>query len=651
MDSGATSSFIDQTFVAQHNIHVVKKSTHVPVEVIDGRTIASSVITHKTTPLELRIGKHAEKIVLNIISTPHHPVILGLPWLEAHNPIIDWRSRTFTFSTQRCTSQEPQAQENTLSSLAKNHVVKNPKRVGTNSSLVKSVLSSPAVKNPPVARTKPCPVKNLVENPAQKTNLVRIFFNGAVPLYRAAKNLQVFAIHVNPANNKHPQLKPKPVKLPEKYKDFADVFEKNKADQLLEHCPYDCPIDLEEGHSPPFGPIYGLLEPELQALRDYLTKNLAKGFVQHSKSLAGAPILFVKKKDGSLRLCVDYCGLNKITKKNQYPLPLISSLLIRLCTGKIFTKLDLRGAYNLLRIRPGDEWKTAFCTRYSHFEYMVMPFGLTNAPAVFQHLMNDIFREYMDEFVVVYIDDILIFSKNQDGHDKHVRLVLVMLREHGLYAKLEKCEFDKSSVAFLSYVISPDGIFMDKSKVETIQCWATPSSVKDVQCFLGFANFYLRFIKGYSKITTPLTTLTCKDKPFSWNPTAQAAFDILKMAFTSAPVSIHFDLAKPFIVETDASDFALGAILSQFGIDGLLHPITFYSRKLTSAEINYQVYNKELMAIITTFEQWRPYLAGAQHQVQVLIDHKNLLYFTTTRTLNCRQARWSIFLADFNFEI
>jgi hypothetical protein len=383
VDFGATSSFIDQTFVAQHNIPVVKKSTPISVEVIDGRTIASGAITHETTLLELYIGKHAEKIVLNIISTPHHPVILGLPWLEAHNPIIDWQSRTLTFSTQRCTSQKPKAQKNTLSSPTKNPMVKNPKKVGTNSSLVKSVLSSPAVKNPSVARTKPCPVKNLIENPAQKTNPVQIFFDGAVPFYRVAKNLQVFAIHVNPANNKNPQSEPKPVKLPKKYKDFANVFEKNKADQLPEHCPYDCPINLEEGHSPPFGLFYGLSEPELQALHDYFTENLAKGFVQHSKSPAGAPILFVKKKDGSLRLCVDYHGLNKITKKNRYPLPLISSLLDQLRTGKIFTKLDLRGAYNLLRIRPGDEWKTAFRTRYGHFKYTVMPFGLTNAPTVF----------------------------------------------------------------------------------------------------------------------------------------------------------------------------------------------------------------------------------------------------------------------------
>jgi hypothetical protein len=225
---------------------VIKKSTPVPVEVIDGRTIASGAITHETTPLKFCIGKHTEKIVLNIISTPHHPIILGLPWLEAHNPIIDWRSRTLTFSAQWCTSQEPHAKINTLSSPAKNPVVKNPKRVGTNSSFLKFIMSSPAVKNPQLVRTKPCPVKNFVKNPAQKTNHVQIFVDRAVPFYRAAKNLQVFAIHVNPANNTNPTSEPTPVNLPEKYKDFVDVFEKINVDQLPAHSPYDCPIDLEE---------------------------------------------------------------------------------------------------------------------------------------------------------------------------------------------------------------------------------------------------------------------------------------------------------------------------------------------------------------------------------------------------------------------
>ena len=198
---------------------------------------------------------------------------------------------------------------------------------------------------------------------------------------------------------------------------------------LPEHQPYDCAIDLQEGSQPPFGPIYNLSQTELMELQKYIHENLAKNFTCHSKSPVGARILFVKKKDGSLWMCVDYQGLNKVTKKNRYPLHLISGLLKQLGHTKIFTKIDLRGAYNLVQIKEGDEWKTVFRTKYGHFEYNVMPFGLTNALAVFQHMMNDIFREYLDDFVVIYLDDILIFSKNEEEHQKHVRLVLEKLWE------------------------------------------------------------------------------------------------------------------------------------------------------------------------------------------------------------------------------
>jgi hypothetical protein len=354
-------------------------------------------------------------------------------------------------------------------------------------------------------------------------------------------------LYALPASRNHPA----PVSLPEKYSDFKDVFSKENADILPEHRPYDCPIDLKENAQPPFGPIYNLSQPELKALREYIDENLAKGFIRHSKSPAGAPILFVKKKDGSLRLCVDYRGLNALTIRNRYPLPLISQLLDQLSQAKIFTKIDLRGAYNLVRIKEGDEWKTAFRTRYGHFEYLVMPFGLTNAPAVFQHMMNDIFRPYLDQFVIVYLDDVLIFSKNPEEHEKHVKLVLEKLREVGLYAKLEKCQFDKDTVEFLGYVVSPSGISMDKAKVETLLAWKTPESLRDVQCFLGFANFYRAFIKNYSTIAAPLIALTHKDKPFEWNDGAQRSFEELKRLFTSAPILAHADPSRPFVVETD----------------------------------------------------------------------------------------------------
>ena len=259
---------------------------------------------------------------------------------------------------------------------------------------------------------------------------------------------------------------------------------------------------------------------------------------------------------------MDYRGLNRIIVRNRYALPLISSLLERLSGAKVFTKLDLRGAYNLVRICPGDEWNTTFRTRYGHLEYTVMPFGLTNAPAVFQHMANDIFRDFLDSFTIVYLDDILIYSKTQEEHDIHVRQVLQRLREYGLYAKLEKCSFDQNHVEFLGYVVSQQGISMDPSKVQTILNWQPPRSVRDVQCFLGFANFYRKFIKNYSNIVMPLTELTRKNKSFTWSSSAAEAFENLKKAFTSAPILLHADLEKPFIIEADASDSALGSILS-----------------------------------------------------------------------------------------
>jgi hypothetical protein len=469
---------------------------------------------------------------------------------------------------------------------------------------------------------------------------------GARAFMRAAKNGNMFAIYAiltfQPVQE--------PTKLPAEYEEYQDVFEKKNVDTLPQHRRYDCGIELQEGAQPPFGPIYSLSQNELAALRDYLDENLAKNFIRHSKSPAGAPILFVKKKDGSLRMCVDYRGLNKVTIKNQYPLLLISGLLDQLGQAKIHTKIDLRGAYNLVHIKEGDEWKTTFRTRYGHFEYNIMPFGLTNAPAIFQHLMNDVFREFLDDFVVCYLDDILVFSKNEEKHINHVRLVLEKLHTARLYAKLEKCVFHQPQVEFLGYIISGRGLSMDPKKIRTVTEWKKPATVRDVQCFLGFANFYRIFNRNYSKIADPLTQLTRKDK-LEWNAEADQAFETLKKAFTTAPILTHPDFQKPFFLETDASDFALGVILSQPDKDECLHPVAFHSRKFTATEINYEIHNKELLAIIDSFQEWRHFLEGAQHLVTIYTDHKNLEYFMSTKVLNRRQARWSISLSRFNFVI
>jgi hypothetical protein len=443
----------------------------------------------------------------------------------------------------------------------------------------------------------------------------------------------------------------KNIEIPDIYKEYTDVFEKKNADLLPEHRPYDIAIDLQPGKSAPWGPIYSLSNEELKALREYLDENLEKGFIRPSKSPAGAPILFVKKKDLSLRLCVDYRGLNAVTIKNRYPLPLIREMMQQLRGAKIFSRIDLRGAYNLVRIKEGDEWKTAFRCRYGHFEYLVMPFGLTNAPATFQGMMNDIFKDLLDRFVIVFLDDILIFSKNIEEHVQHVQIILDRLRKFNLYAKLEKCVFHVQSIDFLGFIISADGISMDPAKTKSIIDWKTPKSAKDIQVFLGFANFYRIFIDGFSRIVSPLTALLKKDTKFVWNSTAQQAFDLLKKLFTTAPILCHADPFKEFTLETDASNYAISGILSQVQNDGLLHPVGFYSRKMTSSEKNYEIHDKELLAIISCFKEYRHLLIGAQQPVKIFTDHKNLLYFSTTKNLNQRQARWSLFLADFNFTL
>jgi hypothetical protein len=439
--------------------------------------------------------------------------------------------------------------------------------------------------------------------------------------------------------------------VPEEYHEFAKVFSKEESDKLPEHRPYDHKIPLQPDTAPPYGPIYSLSPEELKTLRQYIDDNLRKGFIRNSQSPCAAPILFVKKPDGSLRLCVDYRGLNKITVKNRYPLPLINELFDRLRNAKYFTKLDMRDGYYRLRMAEGEEWKTAFRTRYGLYEYTVMPFGLCNAPGTFQYYVNDVFRDYLDDFMSAYLDDLLIYSKDLKEHKKHVRQVLQRLEENQLYLKGSKCQFHQTEISFLGYIISEAGISMDSAKVEAVTSWPIPASVLDVQIFLGLANFYRRFIKNFSKIISPITRLLKKDVQFSWGKSANNAFKALKKAFTSAPVLRHFDFNRPAVVETDASDFAEGGVISQRDDDGNLHPVAFFSRKFLPAELNYEIYDKEMLAIVDCLTIWRHYLQGSGNPVEVITDHKNLLWFTETKMYNRRQARWAEKLSHFDFFI
>ncbi|KAF8750509.1 hypothetical protein RHS01_09319 [Rhizoctonia solani] len=420
--------------------------------------------------------------------------------------------------------------------------------------------------------------------------------------------------------------------LPEQYHKFAKVFGK------------------EEFKLSP-GPIYGMTDAKSKALKQHIDEELATGKICPSTSSAGAPVMFVKKANGSLRLVVDYRKLNDVTHKNVYPLPRQDDLMAKLRHAKIFTKLDLRWGYNNVWIKEGDEWKTAFRTKYGLFEYLVMPFGLTNAPAAFQHFMNDLFRDLIDVTVVIYLDNILIFLEKTEDHPTHVREVLSRLMKNQLFCKLSKCHFHVTTVDYLGIVISPAGFSMDQKKIKAVTSWPQPKTVKQVQAFLGFVNYLRRFIPNFSLIARPLHNLTQKESPWSWGNLEEAAFQELKSLVTQSPVLIHSNPKLPYYLETDASGVAMGAILSQRGPDNRLHPIAYMSKSFTGAEANYDTHDKELLAIIKALEEWRIFLEATDKTIQVFTDHRNLEYWMQARTFNRRHAQWRIFLSDFNFEI
>lgn len=446
-------------------------------------------------------------------------------------------------------------------------------------------------------------------------------------------------------------------RIPTELQDYSDVFSAEGSKYLFPHGSSDHAIELKDGTDPPYGPIYPLSQNELRVLREYLEENIKLGRIRYSQSSAGAPILFVPKKDGGLRLCVDYRGLNRVSVKNRYPLPLISEILDRVAGAKYFSKIDVQDAYYRIRIKEGDEWKTAFRTRYGHFEYTVMPFGLTNAPATFQHYIHDTLRGLLDIFCVAYLDDVLIFSSSRDEHTGHLKEVLQRLRNAQLFAKLSKCSFYQHEVEFLGYIISQKGISMDTSRVSAIVSWPEPKSFHDIQVFIGFCNFYRRFIQRFSLIAQPLTSLLkgSKDgrKPGKLELAGpeKEAFRTLIDAFRSAPLLRHFDPELPIRIETDASVVGMAGIMSQPDKQGVWHPIAFWSRKFTETETRYGTPDQELFAIVHSFKHWRQYLDGAWHTIEVLSDHANLQAFMRQEKINGRQARWCMSLIPFDFTI
>jgi hypothetical protein len=368
----------------------------------------------------------------------------------------------------------------------------------------------------------------------------------------------------------------------------------------------DHAIEVMPGVAPPAKAPYRMSHEELKELKVQLEELLMKGYIKPSESPYGAPVLFVHKKDGTLRMCVDYKALNKATVKNRYPLPRIDDIFYRLSGAKVFSRIGLRSGYYQIKIKKGDEEETACRTKYGSYEFLVMPFGFTNAPATFCTLMNDIFREWLDDFVVVYIDDILIYSSSMEEHAEHLHKVFQRLRENKLYAKLEKCEFGVTKVDFLGHRITQEGLMMDDHKVKAILDWEPPKLVPALRSFLGLASYYRKFIKNFAKIATPLTNLLKKSVvTYDWDKVCDEAFEALKGILVKAQVLKLPDFDKDFEIHSNASNFAIGGVIVQDG-----RPVAFESKKLSETKRRWPTHKKEMWAVIHCLKTWGHYIGS-----------------------------------------
>ena len=430
-------------------------------------------------------------------------------------------------------------------------------------------------------------------------------------------------------------------------KKFQSVFE--SPTKLPPSRPDDHGITLiDDPKVPPWRPIPSLCQFELQALKEYLQSNLERNFIQHSKSPYGASVLFVKKKDGSLRLCVDYRGLNNVTVKDRTPMPNIKEMHDRLNGAKVFSKLDLRDGFNNILIKPEDTHKTAFRTRYGHFEFRVLPFGLCNAPATFCRMMNRIFGDLYDKCIIAYVDDILIYSGSVDEHLGHLEEVLARLQEHTLFVKESKCSFGVSATEFCGTGVNQSGISLDKSKLEPLFAHRQPKNVKDVQSFLGLCNWFRDFIPEFAETALALSELTKKGTQWSWNESHQSAVMTLLFRIVNAPCLKYFDDQLPTHVYTDASKFGIGGWIGQEHADGI-HPVTFWSRKMTPQEVNYPTHERELLALVKMCAKYRHLLVG--RPVVAHTDHAALIHINDQPNLSPRQIRWVESLQDFDIKI
>jgi transposase InsO family protein len=623
LDSGAGGKFIDQNFVKAKQLETEPLIFPIKVYNVDGTPNKRGTI-RRYVDLNIEVHGMIRKERLLVTGLGKQKIILGFPWLRETNPIIDWEKGTLEWRKPKLETKSPKKEEEAKTTMT---IVEEEDE--------EEYLNS--TQNPLGCSELALLISSITGNTDND-----IWINSKTTM----------ATKMQAEVNLQKKVLPLEEQVPKEFHEFLDVFSEEKAARFPKPRPWDHKIEMKDTFVPKSFKTYNLTPQEQIELDKFLKENLEKGYIRPSQSPMASPFFFVDKKDGKLRPCQDYRYLNEHTIKNAYPLPSINELLDKLKGARRFTKLDVRWGYNNVRIRDGDQWKAAFKTNRGLFEPTVMFFGLCNSPATFQAMMDDIFGDMINEcIIIVYMDDIFLFAPDELTLSKNTKKVLALLRENDLFLKPTKCEFNKTKVEYLGMIIEEGKISMDPVKLQGIRDWPSPTTVKKTREFLGFGNFYRRFIWHFSELAKPLNDLLKKDQKFEWTDDCQKAFDELKKRFTEEPVLMMPDKTKPFQIESDASKYATGAVLTQLDSNGDRHPISFISKSLSPTERNYDIYDRELLGIIRALEEWRHYIQGSPHTTIVFSDHKNLTYYREAKKLNRRQARWSLYLSEFDIKL
>lgn len=598
LDSGAGESFIRRSVLDA--LQLTDKIQQCYPYCVRGAFGQTQLVRHKVS-IPLRTTSWKESVSFYVIDKLEESAIFGLPFLQKHAKLVDLEK--LTFADQPCVTTPVEKRD----------------IVDTKEQIIE------------VSRIDLTHLRRELKSKQQEVGLLRIDW------------------HDDSVDNKISEVDDDSPETREILRHYADVVTNTKPATIPDLDKVSHEIHLIPDAKIPARPPYRMSAAENTALNREINELLKQGAIVPSSSPFSAPVLFVKKKDGSLRLCVDYRMLNDRTIRNRFPLPVIDDLIDSLGGARYFSKLDLMAGYHQIRVHPSDEYKTAFSTRSGHYQFRVMPFGLTNAPATFQSFMNHILSPYLHDFVVVYLDDILIYSKTKEEHQRHVKLVLDTLKANKLIAKKSKCEFFRKETSFLGFKLSTNGILPLHDKVQAVREFPTPTSIKQAQSFLGLANFYRRFIPNFSKIAAPLTQFTSKKSV--WSTEQDVAFATLKERLTSSPVLLVPDLKKDFVLTTDASHECMGATLEQRNSDGSLAGVVgYWSKRLQGSQLNYSVQEQEFLAVVEALKQYRHLLIGKHFILRT--DHFSLTYLMIqTKTPQGRIARWLDTLAEYDFTI